>query len=125
VVEGLIDRLAVKSEEDNRVYRTTEGCSARIHRSSRSANHRHQIVAFGEIIVTEKANGQSRWSMRCVVPVDPVHLGRIKSSLIDRGDILKFPPPQKLKSGVTVGYIKPTYKPLDFILPTVDIPLDT
>ena len=120
VVEGFIDRIAVRDDDDPRSYRTAERVAAKIHPTSRSSSSRPSIVAFGEIIV----NSTGKAAMRYVIPVDPVHLGRMKTPLIERGEVLKFPPRQTLKNGKTIGFIRPVYKPLDYILPTVDVPLD-
>ena len=117
VVEGLIDRLAVKSEEDNRDFMTSEKVIARIHPNSRSATSRPEIIAYSDIVVN--ASGKS--VMRCVVPVDPVHLSRIASPLIDRGQALKFPPPKRMHNGSLIGFFKPVYKALDYTLPTCEL----
>jgi ATP-dependent RNA helicase DHX37/DHR1 len=116
IVEGLIDRIAVKSETEIKKYRTSEGVDAVIHNQSRSAHERHTLVAFNEIIVKDKAS-----IMRTVVPVDPSFLAKVKSSLIERGKIVKFPPPMRLADGRMMGFFQPIYRPLEFGLGTVEM----
>jgi hypothetical protein len=115
VVEGLVDRIGIKSETELKKYRTSEGVDAVIHVQSRSAHERHTVVAFNEIIMKESSS-----IMRTVIPVDPVFLGKLKSPLIDRGRLLKFPPPQKLQNGKMMGFFQPTSKQLEFGLGTVE-----
>ena len=114
VVEGLIDRLAAQ-QENSREYKTCEGVIARIHPGSRTV--RADLVAYSEISVSDTTG---KAVMRCVLPVDPGHLARLESPLIDRGATLKFPPPKEMDDGTKVGFFKPMYKPLDYNLPTVD-----